>query len=137
MPHGFAQSHIGERRLPHVPYELESKTHVYHLMWKGFLSQPPISRYCSFWLCLTVLLNLTSGRDTSHMCLTSLSPRHMCSCVPLLHACHLMWEGFLSQPLISRYCPVWLCLTVLLNPTLGRDTSHMCLISLSPRHMWD
>ena len=58
------------------------------------------------------------------------------TCVPLLHACHLMWEGFLSQPLISRYCPVWLCLTVLLNPTLGRDASHMCLISLSLRHMW-
>ena len=28
MPHGFVQSHIGERRLPHVPYKLELKTHV-------------------------------------------------------------------------------------------------------------
>ena len=26
-------------------------------------------------------------------------------------------------------------LTILLNPILGRDASHMCLISLSPRHM--
>ena len=27
----------------------------------------------------TVLLNSTSGRDASHMCLISLSPRHMCT----------------------------------------------------------
>ena len=52
MPHGFVQSHIGERRLAHVPYKLELKTHVYHYytMWKGFSSQPPISRYCPLWL---------------------------------------------------------------------------------------
>ena len=37
-----------------------------------------------------------------------------------------MWEGFLSQPPISKYCPFWLCLMVLLNPTSGRDASHMC-----------
>ena len=30
MPHGFGQSHIRERRLPHVPYKFEFKTHVYH-----------------------------------------------------------------------------------------------------------
>ena len=30
MSHGFVQSHIGERRLPHVSYKLEPKTHVYH-----------------------------------------------------------------------------------------------------------
>ena len=30
MPHAFVRSHIGERRLPHVPYKLELKTHVYH-----------------------------------------------------------------------------------------------------------
>ena len=47
----------------------------------------------------------------------------------------LLWEGFSSRPPISRYCPFWLYLTVLLNPTSRRDASHMCLISLSPRHM--
>ena len=36
------------------------------------MSQPSISRYCLLWLCLTVLLNFTSGRDASHMCLISL-----------------------------------------------------------------
>ena len=28
MPHGFVQSHVGERRLPYVPYKLEPKTRV-------------------------------------------------------------------------------------------------------------
>ena len=49
-----------------------------------------------------------------------------------------LWEGFLSQPPISRYCPLWLmlfgfCLTDLLNPTSGRDASHVCLISFEPK----
>ena len=30
MPPRFVQSHISERRLPHVPYKLKPKTHVYH-----------------------------------------------------------------------------------------------------------
>ena len=29
-PHEFVQSHIGKRRLPHMPYKLEPKTCVYH-----------------------------------------------------------------------------------------------------------
>ena len=49
-----------------------------------------------------------------------------------------LWEGFLSQLPISRYCPLWLmlfgfCLTDLLNPTSGRDAFHVCLISFEPK----
>ena len=118
MPHRFVQSHIGERHLPHMPYKLEPKTHVYHrmiparfcypwrarlyhwtilligtvpqkrlLIWEGFSSRFPISRYCRivrFGSYLTHLFNLTSGRDASHMChmcLISLSSRHMCTTI--------------------------------------------------------
>ena len=35
MPHGFVQSHIRKRRLPHVPYKLEPKIHVYHYYMKS------------------------------------------------------------------------------------------------------
>ena len=54
------------------------------LMWEGFSSRFPISRYCRivrFGSCLTYLFNLTSGRDASHMCLISLSSRHMCTTI--------------------------------------------------------
>ena len=49
-----------------------------------------------------------------------------------------LWEGFLSQLPISRYCPLWLmlfgfCLTDLLNLTSGRDAFHVCLISFEPK----
>ena len=38
---------------------------------------PQLAGIVRFGLCLTDLFNLTSGRDVSHMCLISLSPRHV------------------------------------------------------------
>ena len=40
---------------------------------------PQLVGIVCFSSCLTDLFNPTSGRDVSHMCLISLSPRHMCS----------------------------------------------------------
>ena len=106
-------------------------------MWEGFSSRFPISKYCRivrFGSCLTHLFNLTSGRDASHMCLISLSSRHMCLLrhmweaflpdvglnksvrhqwaetknPPTLKRHLLMQEGFSSRSPISRYCPLWL-----------------------------
>ena len=65
---------------------LEPKTHVYHYYAPFNVGvfhslSPQLANIVRFRLDLfvafTVLLNLTSGRDTSHMCLRSLSPRHM------------------------------------------------------------
>ena len=79
MPHGFVQSHIGERRLPHVPYKLELKTHVYHY-YMGFSSRPPISRYCPLWLMphgFVQAYKAHVGVVVVHMCLELKLIRHM------------------------------------------------------------
>ena len=92
---------------------------------------PQLAGIIRFGSYLPDLFNPTSGRDASHMCLISLSPRHMCTTTT---QCGRV--SCISPQLEGIVC-FGSCLTDLFNPTSGRDTSHMCLGHKLIRHMWE
>ena len=105
MPHGFGQSHIRERRLPHVPYKFEFKTHVYHYYTCSSGRGVP---------CTQVLATKLCGCQANIGYKASPWPEMKIPKADNTWDGHcpqkrlLMWEGFWSRPPISRYCPLWL-----------------------------